>query len=303
MADDLYRELGLDRNAGEADIKKAYRRLAKQYHPDRNRNNPAAEEKFKKVSAAYAVLSDARKKELYDRYGIDGLRDGFDPDKWQRAAAGGDNPFGGVDFGGFSGFGGMEDIFETLFGGSPGRRRGQSRTSFRHTPPGADIRTTLEIELLDAVVGRELDIAIPVDGERRQLKVKVPAGVESGQTIRLKEQGARSPVGGKSGDLLLNIRIREEGPLRRQGMDLVTEQTVTIGQAWHGDTIEVATPWGSGRLKIPAGTQGGARMRIRGHGVRRGSEKGDLIVQIQLRIPTRRSDETSALIDKLEKQY
>ena len=305
MNDDLYKELGLSRNASESDIKKAYRQLARKFHPDANKDDPQAEEKFKKISAAYAVLSDKKKKDLYDKYGINGLRDGFDENQWRQY--GGGNQYGGdVNFGGFSGFGGMESIFETLFGG--GRSRG-SRVS--GSPPwstsggqrGEDVKSSLEIDAMDAILGRELELLVPVNGEQKKLKVKIPRGIESGKSIRLKNQGKTGLFGGKTGDLILELIVRDNGPYRRQNDNLIKEQNITIGQAYLGDVITVETPWGEGKLKVPAYTQGGTKMRIKGHGIRKGDIKGDLLVQLNIILPTDTSKSTEELIKKLEKAY
>jgi len=310
MSEDLYKVLGVGRGATEAEIKKAYRKLARELHPDKNKGDKASEERFKKVSAAYAVLSDKEKRKLYDQYGIDGLRDGFDPEQWRRYGGGGaasTGQGGGFDFGGFSGLGGMESIFETLFGGAQGGgRRAQRRvwTQGMNAQKGPQVRSQLQVELMDAVLGRELGIVIPVEGERKNLKVKVPRGLESGQSIRLKGQGARSPFGGEPGDLIIEVIVKEDHVYTRRGMDLEKRETITVGQAYFGDTIEVQTPWGKGKVTVPPGTQGGRKLRIRGHGIRRGSgAKGDLYVVINIRIPEKGGEEVEEAVKNLEKKY
>jgi DnaJ-class molecular chaperone len=330
MDNQLYKELELEKNATDAEIKRQYRKLARKYHPDKNKDNPQAEEKFKKISAAYAVLSDKKKRKLYDQYGIDGLRDGFDPAYYGTHSA------SGTDFGGFSGFGGMESIFETLFGGGARNARGSYRTAggpfgggggpfggggnpfggggnpfggggnpFGGGQPskGSDVKSTLQIDLLDAVLGRELDLILPINNEQRKLKVKIPSGIESGQTIRLKNQGARSPYGAESGDLLLEIKINDNSEYRRKNLTLLKEQSITIGQAYFGATIEVETPWGKGNLKVPPGSSGGTKLRIKGHGIRKGSSKGDLFVILRVQLPDKRTPEIDELITKLESEY
>jgi curved DNA-binding protein len=312
--EDLYGVLGVNRSADEKEIKKAYRKLARELHPDHNRGDKSAEEKFKRVSAAYAVLGDKEKRKLYDQYGIDGLRDGFDPDMWQRYGAG--RPHGGPggvdgragpDLGGFSGFGSLEDIFESLFGGSGfgGRHQSGRRAAspFDARMPGAQIRSVMEIDLLDAVLGRELQIVVPLEGERKKLKVKVPQGIEDGQTIRLKGQGAESPGRGPSGDLLLEIRVREHPRYRREGDDLIVVESITFAQAYKGTSLPVETPWGKVVMTVPAGTQGGQRLRVKGHGIRRKGSSGDLLVDITVRIPTNRSEEGDRAADLLEQMY
>lgn len=318
--EDLYRILGVPRDAPEAEIKKAYRKLARELHPDRNKDNKPAEERFKKVSAAYAVLSDEKKRALYDKYGIDGLRDGFDPEAWQRAASAGRGawpPAGAheqtFDFGGFSGFGSLEDIFESLFGGqaqAAGRRRGRARNqAWRGSPfgvepqAGADVQAGLDVALEDAVLGRELEIVVPAGEERKKLKVTLPKGIEDGQTMRLKGQGGASPNGGPNGDLLLKVRVGRDGRMERDGLDLVVKESITVGQAFHGAVIPVRTPWGEVKVTVPQGAQGGQKLRIRGKGVHKGNESGDLYVGLAIRIPKSRDEATAQAIDALEKCY
>ncbi len=312
MAEDFYSVLGVDRDAAAGEIKKAYRNLARKHHPDRNQGKKDAEERFKKISAAYAVLGDEKKRGLYDRYGVDGLRDGFDPEMWERygkTAGGrgrsGSSPGEDFDFGGFSGFGSMEDIFESLFGkGTSGGRRRRARVAWEDIPqPGAQVRSVLEVDLMDAVLGRELDIAVGVGSETRRLKVKVPAGVEEGQMIRLGGQGAKGRGGAARGDLLLEVRLKGDPVYERNGNDLERRMMVTMGEAYRGGEIEVETPWGKGRLRIPAGTQGGTRFRLKGQGIRKKGAKGDMLVRMDIRVPTGRDEETEAAVSALESQY
>ena len=285
--------------------------MARELHPDRNKDNKEAEEKFKKVSAAYTVLGDEEKRKLYDQYGIDGLRDGFDPNMWQQyggfgggSGAGGFD-FGGqrVDFGGFQGFGAMEDIFESLFGG---RRRGRSRGTAPWgggAEKGPSVRSILEVELMDAVLGRELEIVIPIEGERKKLKVKIPEGIESGKTIRLKEQGGRSRNGGTPGDLMLEIKLRKDRNYERHGADLTKKEKITVKEAYEGTQKDIETPWGALKVTIPPGTQGGSKMRLRGKGIKNGEARGDLYLQLVVQIPTKRNKKTQEAVDMLDKCY
>lgn len=314
--ENLYALLGVTKTASKDEIKKAYRKLARELHPDKNKDNKLAEEKFKKVSAAYAVLGDEEKRKMYDQYGIDGLRDGFDPNMWGRyggypssgqAGERKDGGFGGgFDFGGFQGFGAMEDIFESLFGNRRGRSRKSAGSSGWHTgsgEKGAQVRSVLEIELMDAILGRELDIVIPADGEKRNLRVKVPSGIESGKTIRLKEQGLRSPNGGPAGDLLLEIRIKKDKAYERDDLDLIKKEKVTVKEAYVGTQKDIETPWGPVKIKIPAGTQGGTRMRLKGKGIKSGGKAGDLYLNITIQIPTKEDQRTKEAIEELEQCY
>ena len=312
-SEDLYRVLGVQKGASETEIKKSYRKLARKLHPDHNKGNKAAEEEFKKVSAAYAVLGDKKKRKLYDEFGIDGLRDGFDSEKWrQYGTRGGPQagaPFqqGGFDFGGFSGFGGMEDIFDSLFGGGRGRGRGRAGNVHRwgggRIPKGPQVRSELEIEFLDAVLGRELQLIIQVQGEKRNLKVKVPGGIEDGQSIRLKGQGGDSPAGGSRGDLILEVKVKKSEEYVRDEINLTKTEKITVGTAYFGGSINVETPWGKGKVTLPRGTQGGQKLRIAGHGIRKKGKSGDLYVRVAIKIPRNIEGDTEELVKKLEEKY
>ncbi len=313
--EDLYRMLDIARSATDGEIKKAYRKLARELHPDRNKNNKQAEERFKKVSAAYAVLGDKEKRKLYDQYGVDGLRDGFDPQQWQRYGGfqGSWPPRGGgggrspnpADFGGFAGFGALEDIFENLFGGGGGMNgRGASRVrNWGAREKGAQIRSVLKVELMDVVLGKELEIALPIEGERKRLKVKVPRGIEDGQTIRLKSQGGKSAGGRQNGDLLLEIQVKQDRVYERKGMNLVKHESITVGQAYAGAVLPVETPFGKVKLSIPEGTQGGQKLRLKDKGIVKGEKKGDLHVIINIKIPRKRDEETEEIVKNLETRY
>lgn len=309
--EDFYQILGVEKNAKAEEIKKAYRKMARELHPDRNGNNPTAEEKFKKVSAAYAVLSDKEKRNLYDQYGVDGLRDGFDPNLWRQYGGGfgygrgNSRPQGGgkVDFGGFQGFGAMEDIFESLFGGSRKRGREKAGFSWGGTRTGEQVSSTLEIELMDAILGRELQIMIPIGGKKKNLKVTVPQGIEDGKKIRLKEQGAAGSGGGPNGDLIIEIKIKEDKTYKRNGMDLERRERITVIEAYKGVIKDIETPWGEVKMTIPAGTQGGTRLRLRGKGMKKGKEKGDLYINIAIEIPKKRDERTEKMIEAMSECY
>lgn len=288
---DLYEILGVPRSATTEDVKKAYRRLAKRYHPDVNPGDAAAEEKFKEVTAAFEVLSDPKRRGLYDEFGADALRTGFDEKKaeeyrkWKRHGA----PPGGMpfDFGDFSkvnvgDFGAFDfgTIFGDLFGA--GGARGASRRA--HFPAaGADAVATVEITLREAVLGTERDLR--VDG--RTLRVKVPPGAGDGPRIRLPGQGGAGERGGPAGDVLIEVKVKEHPQVRREGRDLTLDLPVTVSEAVQGAEIRLPTFEGPVSLRLPSGAQSGMRLRLKGKGLPdvRGGPRGDLYAVVQIVLP------------------
>ena len=307
MADrDFYGELGLGRGAPEADIKKAYRRLARELHPDRNPDDPKAEERFKAVAEAYGVLSDAKKKALYDEFGEVGLREGFDPDMFRRragafAGAGGvdfssfEDLFGAAGFGGAAGGDGVRvDIDEILRGT---RQRG--RTSRR----GSDLEASVEVGFLDALHGSETEVhySLPRSGREKKLKVRIPAGAKDGQKVRLRGQGSPGRAGAPAGDLLLVIRVPPDPNLWLEGDDLHLRLPVTPLEAHDGAKVPVSTPDGEVQVSIPEGAKSGAKLRLRRKGVaRKGRARSDLIVHLEVALPEASGDEVRELLEKLE---
>jgi curved DNA-binding protein len=288
---DLYEILGVSRSATTDEIKKTYRRLAKKYHPDVNPGDKAAEEKFKEVTAAFEVLSDEHRRKLYDEFGADALRTGFDEKKaeeyrrWKRQGA----PPGGMpfDFGDFAtvnvgDFGAFDfgSIFGDLFGG--GRARGHARRG-PFPVPGPSAQATVEISLRDAVLGAERDLRI--DG--RTLRVKIPPGVGDGSQIRLAGQGGRGASGGPAGDLFLEVRIREHPHVRREGKDLYLDLPVTVPEAVSGAEVRLPTFEGPVSLRVPKGARSGVKLRLRGKGLPdlKGGPRGDLYAIVQLVLP------------------
>ncbi len=288
---DLYEILGVSRKASGEEIKRAYRKLAKKFHPDVNPGNKAAEEKFKEVTAAFEVLSDDKRRRLYDEFGPDALRSGFDEKRaeeyrrWKREGA----PAGGMpfDFGDFSqvhvGDYGTFDfgtIFGDLFGGGVGVR-GRARAAA--PAAGANAEAELLVDLRDAVVGAERDIRL--DG--KTFRVKIPAGVTDGAQIRLAGQGGPGARGGRAGDLFLTVRLREHPHVRREGKDLFLDLPLTIPEAVNGTEVDLPTFDGQVRLRVPAGARQGMKLRLRGRGIPdlRGGERGDLYAVVQLVLP------------------
>jgi DnaJ-class molecular chaperone len=265
MKKDYYETLGVPRTADDKRIKAAYRRLARKYHPDVNKGDKQAEERFKEVAEAFAVLSDKDKRARYDRGGHDAFGPGFDP-------------FAGFDFGQFdAGFGDLSSLFEVFGFGSRGRRG--ARTRARH---GADVRLELRVPFVTAVRGDTVELGLP--GSGKQLKVRIPAGIEDGGTLRLAGQG--SP-GAPPGDAYLTVRVEPHPVFRRDGRDLSCDVSIGIARAALGGKVDVETLDGKATITIPPGTRSGQRLRLRGRGVpsSSGRSAGDLYAVVQIRPP------------------
>jgi curved DNA-binding protein len=306
---DLYEILGVPRGATPEELKKAYRKLAKKYHPDVNPGNKPFEEKFKEVTAAFEVLSDVKRRKLYDEFGPDALRTGFDEKRaeeyrrYQRqGASSGGVPF---DFGDFRtvnvGDMGSFDfgtIFGDLFGGA-GNPRGRVRRS-PIPSAGSHAEAELTIPLKDAVLGAERDVRL--DG--RTLRVKIPAGVNDGAQIRLSGQGGPGAHGGPQGDLYLRIRLQQHPHVRVDGKDLTLDLPVTVPEAALGAEVELPTFEGTVRLRVPPGAASGTKLRLRGKGLPdfRGGTRGDLYAVVQIVLPEG-SEALEKAVKPLEKLY
>jgi curved DNA-binding protein len=328
---DYYNILGVSRNADEREIKKAYRRLARKYHPDMNEGNKQAEEKFKDVNEAYEVLSDPEKRKLYDQFGSEwkqwqragGRPEDFDWGRW------GDRPTAGAGGGGprYVHYGNVEDLqdllggsgspfsdfFERLFGGgytqqagggSPfggmGGRGGQrpyARTQQRQK--GRDYDQPVEISLQEAYQGTKRILRL--DG--RRLEVKIPAGAQDGTKVRITGAGSPGAAGGQPGDLYLVVRVRPDARFERDGADLRTKVSVDLYTALLGGEVGVPTPEGrSLMLTIPSETQNGQTFRLRERGMpqlNQTDERGDLYAEIQVELPQELTEEEKALFEEL----
>jgi DnaJ-class molecular chaperone len=267
MSKDLYKILGVSRTASDDDIRRAYKRKAKESHPDLHPGDARKAETFKAASAAYDILGDSKKRSQYDRGEIDG--DG-NPMGFAGAGAGGFGGFG-RDSGGFQGDP-FEEILSGMFGG--GRRRPGPRK-------GADMRYRVEISFEDAATGarREMTMA---DG--RALNVAIPAGIETGRTLRLKSQGKPSNSGGPPGDALLEIIVRPSKVWTRDGADIRMTVPVPLKTALLGGQVDIATPMGTIALKIPEGSNSGAVLRLRSKGVQIPGKAGHLYARLEVRI-------------------
>ncbi|WP_394833281.1 DnaJ domain-containing protein [Pendulispora rubella] len=310
MADDLYTVLGVPKGADTDTIKKAYRKLAQKLHPDKNPGNKQIEARFKAVNNAYNVLSDDSKRKLYDEFGEEGLREGFDPNRvraykqWasQQGARGGGGGHGGAWtnsegvriedlFGGIGGnsAAGVGDVFGDLFGRSRRQPRGPMK--------GQDLESQVTIDFVSAINGATMDLR--TDGGRA-VTVRIPPGADEGSRVRIPGQGGPSPNGGPPGDLVLVVHVLEHPFFKREGDDLHVNVPITLKEAYQGAKVRVPTPDGFVSLRVPEGTQSGNVVRARGKGVaRKGRTPGDLYVHFLVRIPQDRSPETAALIDQL----
>jgi DnaJ-class molecular chaperone len=288
MADDHYQTLGVPRTASAEDIRKAYRDLARKYHPDLHPDDDAAKEKFKQVQAAFDVLNDASKREMYDRYGS----------SFEGVGGGGPRGWGGGPFqgGGFPGGGGAEIDLESLFGGAGGfeqmfggRGRGTAAGGRRRRPAqaaGADVTARITIPFRLAIDGGKTDIQVDRGGTKETISVTIPQGVPDGARMRLRGQGEPGSGGGPAGDLLLEVGIEPHAVFRRDGDTLELTLPVTLAEAVAGGKVDVPTPWGTIALKVPPRTSGGRKLRAGGMGVRHANgSKGDLIAEVQIVLP------------------
>jgi len=285
---DYYEALGVPRDASQEDIRAAHRRLARQFHPDVNKE-PGAEDRFKEISEAYEVLRDPEKRERYDRLGSN-WRAGQDV-----SGASGFEGFRGRGGGGFEdvrfdfGGGDVSDFFEGLFGR---RARGAGGFSGGYSARGADLEAVLELSLEEAARGGRRRISL---GDGRDFEVAIPPGVRDGQRIRLAGQGEPGPGGGPSGDLFLRVRVRPDKRFRVDGRNVDTDLRVTPWEAALGAQVEVRTLDGTAEVKVPAGSSSGRKLRLRGQGI----AGGDLYAVVQIHVPKRLSDEERELFERL----
>jgi DnaJ-class molecular chaperone len=294
---DYYEILEVARDAGEKQIKAAYRRLARKHHPDLNRGDKAAEEKFKDVAEAFAVLSDPEKRARYDRGGHEAFGTEFDP-------------FAGVDSSRFdAGFGPgvLDDLLSQLFGGSFGGATGGPRAG-RRRGRGRDLRYETTISFVDAVRGATLELRVPrvgEDGARIEdaVKVRIPPGVEDGSTLRVPRRGDAGAQGSETGDLLLTLRVTPHPRFRRRSArDLECDVPIGIVRASLGGPVDVPTLDGRATIQVPPGTESGTTLRVRGRGAPagpRGEPAGDLYVVIQIRPPATVDTRARSLLEEL----
>jgi curved DNA-binding protein len=307
---DYYKILGVDRNVTEGQLKKAYRKLALKYHPDRNKGSKGAEERFKEVNEAYAVLSDKEKRRQYDMFGAEGFQQRFSRE----------DIFRNFDFGQvFKDFGfDSEDLFSRIFG-SPGTGRqrafGRGGESFSFGGPfgrtgqqpqkGVDLVLDLQVTFKDAVFGGTRTVSFSRRGREERISVSIPSGISSGKKLRVPGKGQEGSRGGPVGDLLIRIHVAPDPLFTRKGNDLEITREISLTEAVLGTQIEVPTLDDRKlSLKVPSGTQGHTRMRLRGHGVPLpgGGGTGDLYVKLIVRLPKSLTPDQEALFRQLASQ-
>ncbi len=311
---DYYKELGVPRSASKTDITKAYRKLARQYHPDRNKE-PGAEDRFKRISEAYEVLKDDDKRRTYDQYGA----------SWKAAQQAQDNGAGGYRFSSTEwespfGSSGFSRFFEHLFGGGAAgdrftgqwnifdqgtQRPGGGGSPFGEAgfpPRDLDQEATLSLSLEEAMAGgrREIRLQDPTAGQAKTYSVSIPAGVRDGQRIRLAGQGSRSPRDGRQGDLFLKVHIRPHPRFTVDGVDIWTPLEVMPWTAALGGTVRLETPEGEVKVKVPAGSSSGRKIRLRNRGLSKGqNSRGNLYAEIRIMLPESMTAEQRRLFEKL----
>jgi curved DNA-binding protein len=296
---DYYKILGVDKNAPDEDIKKAYRKLARKYHPDLNPNDKEAHKKFQEINEANEVLSDPEKRKKYDQYGKDWkYAEQFEQARQQSGA--GYSGFGDASGGrtrtesyGTEDFGDFSDFFQSMFGGGGSR---QSQATFK----GQDYQAELHLSLRDAAVTHQQTLTV----NEKAVRITIPAGVENDQKIRLKGYGAPGINGGPSGDLYITFKIADDPQFRRQGSDLTTTTNIDLYTAVLGGETTVDTLEGKIKLKLAPGTQNGTRVRVKGKGFpvyKQEGQKGDLFVIFNVAIPTELSEQEKELFTELAK--
>lgn len=304
---DYYKTLGVERGASDDDIKKSYRKLALKYHPDRNKGDKAAEEKFKEISEAYAVLSDDAKRKQYDAFGDAKFHQNYSREDIFRNA-----DFGSV----FKDFemGGMGDIFGRIFGGMGGGMGGggfgfdmgggRARGFGGAAPKGQDVEYPVDISFHEAFHGGERQVSYRLsDGSQHSIKVRIPKGAKDGARLRVGGKGATSPYGGPTGDLIIILKVASDPRFRREGDDIEAPVGLKISEALLGTSRDVETMDGFKKIKIPPGVKVGTKVRLKGLGfpvAGRESERGDFYVVVAIEVPTQLTPDQKKAVEALQ---
>lgn len=291
---DYYKVLGVDKTASAKELSKSYRTLARKYHPDTNNGDEVAEERFKEISAAYEVVGDEETRKKYDEF---------------RSLGGGMGGMGGMGGPGFGGggfrptdtqdLGDLSDILGGLFGAARGGRSGFGGFG---AMPGMDLQTALDLSFEEAIHGVTKTVRLTSEALPKpvEVNVRIPSGVKDGQRIRVPGKGAPSSEGGEAGDLLVSIKIARHKQFEREGNHLLVDVPITYAEAVLGADVKVPTLNGSAvTVRIPAGTQSGKVLRVRGRGVKTGAQTGDLLAKVTIFVPGSPNDEEVALAEKL----
>jgi curved DNA-binding protein len=319
---DYYEVLGVKKTASEEEIKKAFRKLAMKHHPDRNPGNKQAEERFKEINEAYAVLSDKQKRQQYDQFGPSGFSQRYSQEDIFRGFDIGDLlkdlgfSFGRAGGGGRRGrtqYGGFEDLFGGFGRGQAGgAQTGDFRDIFSgggyqdqgpFSQKGQDINSDLHLSFEEAARGTEKKVRFSKGNRIEEVSVKVPAGIESGKKLRLAGKGMEG-AGGQAGDLYLKVNVAEHPVFKREGGDILVDKEIKISDAVLGTSIEVPTLEGNKNIKVPPGTQSNSRIRLKGFGLPRlqGGGKGDQLVRIIIKYPRNLTERQKKLVEELKKE-
>jgi DnaJ-class molecular chaperone len=329
MAEDYYKTLGVAKNASQAEIQKAYYDLAKKYHPDKNPDDKTAKKKFQQVQAAFDVLSNAEKREMYDRYGSSfetrGAGGPGGPGGPQYTYNWGGGPgagFGGANAGpedfdfsqffgerfgagapeGDAGPGGFADLFKQFRRGGSGGRAAKGAGAAKK---GEDLLHELQIPFSTAVMGGEVSFTVQrPSGKVDTISVKIPPGIEDGKKIRVRGQGGATGRGGTPGDIVLTIRPQPHSFYQRRGNNLLVRVPVTLGEASQGAKIDVPTPHGTVSLQVPPGTSSGTKLRVKGQGVTpKNAPPGDLLAEVQIVLPKNLSETDRETLKQIDSRY
>ncbi len=315
MDEDYYKTLGVSRDASQAEIQKAYRELARKYHPDLNPDDKTAKEKFQKLQAAFDVLNDGEKRELYDRYGS----------SFETRGQRGPRPGAGAGWAGGPTWSGTAADFEDVdlsqffgerFGGQPQGGFGDIFSHFRRTAGarteraaprrrGQDILHELQIPFNSSILGGEVQLTVQrASGKTETISVKIPQGIDDGKKIRIRGQGEPGPRGGTPGDILITVHVTPHPFFRRQGLNLHVRLPVTLAEAALGAKVDVPTPYDTVSLRIPPETSSGTKLRIKGHGVKtKNGKAGDLLVEVEVVLPKKLSDADKQTLAEIDQRY